>query len=175
MMNLEENNMTLSEAELKHQQDVYEARKKIEDILLLPVGELEKVAEALANVIQAKKFSEEEPRWMKNHADNWIDRPSMTKDSDEVKYAKWCIWHFRMPAVSFYAFEKFIQRDKLFCTYEGKRYRVTGASTMGDIWLNKNFDSDSGYDHRVDYTLCSGWSDDPKIEKLTKINISFNK
>lgn len=47
---------------------------------------------------------------------------------------------------------------KLFCQYKGKRYRCTGASRMGDVWLAEDFSRDSGYDLRVNVGECSDWS-----------------
>jgi hypothetical protein len=46
---------------------------------------------------------------------------------------------------------------KLFCLYEGKWWRVTGASRMGDVWLTSDFQRDTGYDKRVFLEECSEW------------------
>lgn len=51
---------------------------------------------------------------------------------------------------------------KLFCMYKGERYRCTGASRMGDVWLHSDFSQDTGYEHRVDVEECSDWSDNQK-------------
>ena len=47
---------------------------------------------------------------------------------------------------------------KLFATYNGKRWRVTGCSRMGDVWLHSNFAEDTTYEKRVDVSACSEWS-----------------
>ena len=51
-----------------------------------------------------------------------------------------------------------MQNFKLFCTHSGTRYRCTGASRMGDVWLAKDVKRDTGYDLRVDVTECSDWA-----------------
>lgn len=91
----------------------------------------------------------------KQHVDYFID------DRKQDAYARWMLMHFRLPADQKLAFEPFIRDRKLFCTYEGKRYRVTGASTMGDIWLVKDQTRDHGYDYRVLVADCSAWSSQP--------------
>lgn len=86
------------------------------------------------------------------HIDDFID------DYRQDAYARWMFMHFRLPASQAADFRPFIEKHRLFCTYEGQRYRVTGASRMGDVWLVKDFNRDSGYDHRVDVAECSEWS-----------------
>jgi hypothetical protein len=86
------------------------------------------------------------------HIDDFIINPN-TDD-----YAAWMFNYFRMPAISKIRFEKFMKDSKLFCTYAGKRYRVTGASRMGDVWLATDFKRDTGYDLRVDVEECTNWA-----------------
>lgn len=62
-------------------------------------------------------------------------------------------------------------RDKIngltvFCEYKGTKYKITGASRLGDIWLDKNFKRESGYDLRVMIEDCSEFS----FEDLRKEN-----
>lgn len=87
----------------------------------------------------------------KLHVDTFID------DYKQDAYARWMLMHFRLPADQKVAFAPFIRDRKLFCTYEGKRFRVTGASTMGDIWLVRDFTRDVGYDLRVLVVDCKDW------------------
>ena len=87
----------------------------------------------------------------KVHVDSFID------DFRQDAYARWMLMHFRLPADQKAAFAPFIRDRKLFCTYESKRWRVTGASTMGDIWLVRDFNRDSGYDVRVLAFDCKDW------------------
>jgi len=53
-------------------------------------------------------------------------------------------------------YKSIIKSFPLFCTYDGTLYRVTGASRMGDVWLNYPDKVDS-YVLRVPVTGCSSW------------------
>jgi hypothetical protein len=77
------------------------------------------------------------------------------------KYARWFFFLHRLPAIDKSVFSEWIDQYKLFCDYEGNRYRVTGASRLGDIWLAKDLKRDIGYDLRVDLNKCSKWSQFP--------------
>lgn len=85
------------------------------------------------------------------HVDQFID------DHRNDDYARWVLLHFRLPADLQLLFRKYMPDARLFCTWQGRRYRVTGASRMGDVWLIGDFSS-TGYDHRVDIAECSEWS-----------------
>ena len=50
---------------------------------------------------------------------------------------------------------------KLFATFQGKRYRVTGCSRLGDVWLHADLKEDTTYQLRVDVDACSDWSEAP--------------
>ena len=76
-------------------------------------------------------------------------------------YARWMFAHFRLPAALRLAFDPFMEGRRLFCTWQGRRFRVTGASRLGDVWLAEDLSRDTGYDHRVDLEECSGWGPDP--------------
>jgi len=89
------------------------------------------------------------------HVDDFID-----SGFGKNKYARWVLNYFRLPAALKMDFAEFMAPHKLFCTYEGKRYRCTGASRLGDVWLAKNLNRDTGYDLRVDVAKCSDWSAD---------------
>ena len=89
------------------------------------------------------------------HIDDFID----DRHSDD--YAAWIFTHFRLPANLRARFDKFMQDRKLFCTCDGTRYAVIGASHFGDIWLTADFNRDFGYDRRVAVALCSEWSPTP--------------
>jgi len=91
------------------------------------------------------------------HVDKFIDMKL-----GQHNYARWMLNHFRLPAALRIDFEEFMKHHKLFCTYDGKRYRCTGASRMGDIWLAKDFHQTTGYDKRIDeIEECTDWSDEP--------------
>lgn len=99
---------------------------------------------------------DEEPRGV----DAFIDGHG-PDDTRELSYARWMLHHFRMPAVWRMHFAPFIEGRRLFCTWQGQRFRVTGASRLGDIWLAADFDRDCGYDQRVDVEACSAWGAEP--------------
>lgn len=91
---------------------------------------------------------------MKNsdpHVDQFIDDPK----SDP--YASWVFALFRFPAILKMKFQPFLEAYKLFCSYKGNRYRVTGCSRMGDVWLHSDFEEDTTYEHRVLVDDCSDW------------------
>jgi len=92
------------------------------------------------------------------HVDEWLDTVSM--DENEC-YAKFVLDNKRWPAWKKMFYEKWMAQFKLFCTFEGERYRVTGASRLGDVWLTKDFDQHTGYQKRVDVDSCSAWSPTP--------------
>jgi len=92
------------------------------------------------------------PLIMPRHVDDFIDDPL----SD--KYASSWFESFRRPAAS-----KLRKPDprKLFATYQGKRYRVTGCSRLGDVWLHEDQGEDTRYQRRVTVDACSEWSASP--------------
>lgn len=94
------------------------------------------------------------------HVDNFIDKMCFESTEAEV-YAQWVLNHARLPASLQSKFDKFMNSFPLFCTYEGKIYRVTGASRMGDVWLAKDFNRLNGYDLRVDVDKVTNWSNKP--------------
>ncbi len=89
------------------------------------------------------------------HIDDFID------DYNTDAYASWFFLLHRLPATLQIKFKKQIEEYQLYCDYEGVRYRVTGASRMGDIWLTSNFNQNIGYEKRVDISKCTGFSDKP--------------
>jgi hypothetical protein len=88
------------------------------------------------------------------HIDDWVDNP---RNDD---YARWMFLHFRLPAIHQILARKFI-KSRLFCTYARKRYRVTGASRLGDVWLTSSFHRSQGYEMRVAVDSCSEWGPEP--------------
>lgn len=88
------------------------------------------------------------------HVDDWVATPN-TNASDA--YAKFFFLLARLPAWMQFAFEPWTRQFKLFCTWKGEQYRVTGASRMGDVWLAKDMNRETGYDHRVDLAECTNW------------------
>ncbi len=97
------------------------------------------------------------------HIDKWLDTvmPNTARDNPGEKYARWWFEQARWSATKQYLYSDIRDQFKLFCTFQNERYRVTGASSMGDVWLTKNFSSGSGYDGRVEVAMCSQWSNNP--------------
>lgn len=92
------------------------------------------------------------------HVDDFIDYGMMSSDEPgNVTYARWVLNYFRMPAILKNDFSVFMKKSLLFCIYKGKKYRVTGASRLGDIWLTDDFNQETGYQLRVDINDCTGW------------------
>lgn len=89
------------------------------------------------------------------HVDDFIANPM----SDS--YAAWMLDHFRRSALQRARFDEFMRDRRLFCTFEGKRYRVTGASRLGDVWLHSNFKEGTTYELRVDVSKCTAWGANP--------------
>jgi len=63
-----------------------------------------------------------------------------------------------MSAIAQCSIAPILNQHKLFCTYKGKKYRVTGCSRMGDIWITLDFTRSCGYEDRVDVAQCSTWA-----------------
>lgn len=97
------------------------------------------------------------------HVDEFIWEPELTPEPEkgDVTYARWILMHLRLPAHMQFSFKGFMEDKKLFCTYEGIRYRCTGGSRLGDVWLAKDFKQDVGYDKRVNVDDCFHWSPNP--------------
>jgi len=91
------------------------------------------------------------------HIDDFIDFGN-SEDEENEDYARWIFNHFRLSANLKYTFSKFMKDYKLFCIYNNIKYRVTGASRLGDVLLTTNFNKDIGYDIRVCVNDCSKWS-----------------
>lgn len=94
------------------------------------------------------------------HIDEWLDSSNRVLDQGEL-YAAFVLDHMRMPGWKITAYQPYTQQFKLFCTFEGERWRVVGASRMGDVWLSRDFAREAGYEMRVDVDLCSNWGNSP--------------
>jgi hypothetical protein len=97
--------------------------------------------------------------------DDWLAQTPMYTDEDEkiLNYVHFMLNHFRHSATWQIAHREFMAPYKLFVTYEGKRWRVTGASRMGDIYLQSKFDKDVAYDKRValNFNKLTDWGKEP--------------
>jgi len=86
------------------------------------------------------------------HVDEFIDT-----EFGKHNYARWVLNYFRLPAALQMDFRQFMAEYELYCDYEGERYRCTGASRLGDVWLAEDFTQEHGYDLRVDVSKCENW------------------
>lgn len=100
------------------------------------------------------------PNTKMTHVDDWLDTPTINQDESE-NYAKFVLDYKRMPAWKQNAYKQWMSQFKLFCNYNNIRYRCTGASRMGDVWLTSNHDQESGHELRVDVAHCSDWKNEP--------------
>jgi len=94
-----------------------------------------------------------------DHVDDFIDDP--TTDV----YASWVLNYFRLPAILKVKFKAMMGEHRLYCSVAGNaradRFRVTGASRIGDVFVVQDFEQETGYDHRVSVNDCMGWSRTP--------------
>ena len=95
------------------------------------------------------------------HVDDFIDG-----GYSKNKYARFVLNLFRLPAALSLDFAEWIKPHRLYCTYEGKRFRCVGASRLGDVWLHEDLFSDDDrrqpfYQLRVDVETCSEWGPKP--------------
>ena len=107
-----------------------------------------------------KKIGEEEAK-NPTHVDEFIEYGSDICSKDRAAnedYARWVLNHFRLSAICKNAFSEFMKPFRLFCEYRGVKYRVIGASRLGDIWLTSDFTKEHGYEHRVCVDDCSSWN-----------------
>lgn len=89
------------------------------------------------------------------HIDDWLDSPGQPGE----EHARVFLEHCRRPAID--TDYVWLGENPLFCSYEGYRFRVTGASRLGDIWLAQDFKQDTGYNLRVCVSRCGNWGSEP--------------
>lgn len=95
------------------------------------------------------------------HIDDWLDTPTFPSEDNGEIYAKFVLDYKRLPAWKQNAYAEWMSQFNLYCTYEGKRYKCSGASRLGDVWLTADFTKELGYDLRVDVMGITAWSDKP--------------
>lgn len=78
-----------------------------------------------------------------------------------LDYARWVMHQYDVPATMSFDFEQFRKKLKLFVTYNGERYRYTGHSRLGDVWISKDFKRSEGYDLRVPFLALTNFSKTP--------------
>jgi len=87
------------------------------------------------------------------HIFEWLEEDSKT--IEETKVREFLDFKTR-PAL--YQMRNQKPTFRVFCEYENKKYLITGASRMGDVWLAENFKRENGYDKRVDIEECCNFS-----------------
>lgn len=90
------------------------------------------------------------------HVHDWIRR--MHDRGSPEAYAAFFLDFKSRPAYWQSNCREYMKQFKLFCTYEGLRWRCTGCSRLGDVWLARDPEQEHSYDLRVDVTDCSNWS-----------------
>tara|TARA_R110002073_G_scaffold268404_1_gene431662 strand:+ start:878 stop:1471 length:594 start_codon:yes stop_codon:yes gene_type:complete len=90
--------------------------------------------------------------------DNFIAYGTDTDDEPHEVYARWVLHYYRLPANLIISAEKLMGPHKLFCMYKGVKHKVTGAGTIGDIWITPNLTQEHGYRDRVSLDELSNWS-----------------
>lgn len=98
--------------------------------------------------------------------DEFLDEtPMWWEEKAYLNYVHFMLEHFRKPATIKLAHHPFMKVFGLFVTYKGKRYKVTGASSLGDIFLAKDLtrENGAGYNLRVtlNFAKLTEWSDTP--------------
>lgn len=96
--------------------------------------------------------------------DDWLDQtPMFFGDKAILNYVHFMLSYFRLKAAIMISHKPFMDAFKLFVTYEGKRYRVTGTSSLGDVFLQPKFEEDSGYTKRVqlNFAKLTHWGNCP--------------
>lgn len=90
-----------------------------------------------------------------------VDDFSEALFTDKTTYARFFFFLHRLPANTQAILRPWMKNFRLYCTYEGKKYRVTGASRFGYIWLHSDLSTPEPkpfYEKRVDLDTCSDWS-----------------
>jgi hypothetical protein len=93
------------------------------------------------------------------HIDDFLEDSWIICKYPELAYPHFMFTYWRQSAAIKLAHAPFMAPFELYVDYQGRTWRVIGASRMGDIWLTKHFDRLHGYDLRVDpnFELFSNW------------------
>lgn len=97
------------------------------------------------------------------HIDDWLDRypyfSAVEGKDEQLNYVHFMFTQFRLPSTLKGIHADILKDMKLFVDYEGKTWRVTGASRLGDIWLTQKFEDDMGYQKRIplNFSKLTNW------------------
>ena len=93
------------------------------------------------------------------HIYDWIDNPTTTTNETIKSIKKW-FDRFCCPAykkLSDNPRDIWLKSRLLTCEYNNELYRCVGCSSLGDIWLTKDFQQPITYQIRVNIDDCSDW------------------
>jgi hypothetical protein len=92
--------------------------------------------------------------------ENWVMGAACRHQTDP--HAAYAAFFFatktNVPAVLQAAFDCYLRDFKLFCEFEGKKYKVTGASQSQGVYLAEDLEAEQGFDLAVTPDKCGAWS-----------------
>ena len=93
------------------------------------------------------------------HIDDFLEDSWIINKFPELAYPHFMFTYWRQSAAVKSAHAPFMTQFELYVDYQGRSWRVIGASRMGDVWLTKHFHKTHGYDLRVDpnFELFTNW------------------
>lgn len=87
------------------------------------------------------------------HIDDFLDTPQTDPGMQRVQE-----WFEKCRAPAIVMERGWIGARVVRCSYQGERFRCTGASRLGDVWLTRDMKQSVGYQKRVDFSDCSDWT-----------------
>jgi hypothetical protein len=78
-----------------------------------------------------------DPAVVRGHVDDFIE--DFMNDAEPVRYARFFLMLHRLPASYWAQFSQWMEPHELYATHKetGKRWRITGASRMGDLYVKE--------------------------------------
>jgi len=105
------------------------------------------------------------------HIHEWLDTFNKDKCKDkELLIVHEFLDYKSMSEVYCIANENKFKDLKVFCIYKNEKYRLTGCSRVGDVWIHSNLDSDHSYVNRVSIKELSGFSHEGEIKDIKNIS-----
>lgn len=95
------------------------------------------------------------------HIDDWIEEEARGEHEPLIK--QWFAEFRKLAVAKDY---EWLSKSVITCEYQGKRYRCTGCSRLGDVWLATDMARETGYDLRVDVDQCSAWIAEAKDKEF---------
>lgn len=93
------------------------------------------------------------------HVYEWLENFNKEECKDEALLKLWEFLDFRTRDTMWQWKNKHLKPTyKLFCKFKDKKYKINGASRLGDMWLSKDYNSTEGYDLRVDISDCRNFT-----------------